>query len=184
MFNLLRPWAFLQIRPVLPDMRWVIYFLPAIFSGIVILTSFLINSDGTDIFSNDSILIKIGGLVQSLPGFYIAALTAIATFHKPDLDQHLLGTPLYLVDYQGNRIQLTRRRFLCVMLSYLTVQSITFSLLCILINNWNYTVFCSLNFKFLPFIVGYIIYFLFFQFLTITLWSIFYLGERIHTPNP
>lgn len=184
MISLLRPWSYLLIRPQTSDLKMVNYYLPLGLALVTIFSSYLINSDGATIFLDDSALIKIGSFIQTLPGFYLAALAAIATFSKPDLDAFLLGKELYISNEDGNEIRLTRRRFLTIMFAYLTVQSFVFSLLCVMINNINFSIFDYATNNYLAFIVGGFLFFIFWQLITITLWGIFYLAEKIHTPNP
>lgn len=131
------------------------------------------------------------GYVQNLPGFYIAALAAIATFPRVEIDQILAGNPspkIVNVDVQGNEtvIELTRRRFLCLMFAFLTAECIVLTVLSAL----GLTVAAPLrgaipDWAYLPlFAVATFSYFmLFFQLIVATFWGIFYLGERIHQSN-
>lgn len=184
MISLLRPWSYLLISPRTFDLQIVNYYLPLTLAFITIGCSFYINQDGTTLFLEDSALIKIGSFIQTLPGFYLAALSAIATFNKPDLDAFLLGKELYIKNEDGNEIRLTRRRFLTIMFAFLTVQSFAFSLLCVFLNNINFVIFDYSTNNCLAFVTGCFAYFIFWQLMTITLWGIFYLAEKIHTPNP
>lgn len=166
------------------DLKIVNYFLPFVLTLITVSSSYYVNQDGTTLFLEDSALIKIGSFIQTLPGFYLAALSAIATFSKPDLDAFLLGKELYITNEDGNEIRLTRRRFLTIMFAFLTVQSFVFSLLCMSLNSINFVVFDYSENNWCAFVAASIAYFIFWQLITITLWGIFYLAEKIHTPNP
>ena len=184
MISLIRPWSYLMIRPHTFDLKMVNFYLPLFLTLLTIACCFFINQDGNTLFLDDSALIKIGTFIQTLPGFYLAALSAIATFNKPDLDAFLLGKELYIVNEDGNEIRLTRRRFLTIMFAFLTVQSFAFSLLCVLLNSINFVAFDYATNNWLAFVIAGIAYFIFWQLITITLWGIFYLAEKIHTPNP
>jgi hypothetical protein len=56
-------------------------------------------------------------LLYVLPGFYIAALAAIATFNAPTMDVPLDGQNTELCSQEENiqTRKLTRRRFLCLL---------------------------------------------------------------------
>lgn len=73
-----------------------------------------------------AVIAKILGFVQNLPGFYIAALSAIATFNKTDIDKTMPApAPKLDIVVQGHNIaiELTRQRFLCSMFAFLTAES-------------------------------------------------------------
>lgn len=100
--QLLRPFGYLAIRH---PYKWIVdWFYPAI---LMLFTATLIYLHGG--FSS---AIKAGGtvslvlsFVQSLPGFYIAALAAIATFGKPDIDSVLPEpTPKIKIVFRGAEI--------------------------------------------------------------------------------
>lgn len=56
----------------------------------------------------------VNGLLQTVTGFYIAALAAVATFHLEYLDY----VPAYPFTLRGK--ELSRRQFLCYLFGYLT----------------------------------------------------------------
>ena len=125
--------------------------------------------------------------LQSLPGFYIAALAAIATFGSKSLDLIMSGSPPKInIDFNGGVLvdePLTRRLFLCSMFSYLTILSIFLTLIGIFgvvfaesfkkILIFNLQIYVKITFMFL-----YTVFVV--QLFTVTLWGISYLGERMH----
>jgi hypothetical protein len=180
--NIFRPWCYFIITPYTRDKLAIDWLLPICLTLILIVPTYMHNSDGQLLFINDSFLNRLLSFFQSLPGFYLAALAAIATFNKPDLDEYLLGTPLQLVDSNNNLVRLTRRRFLSIMFSCLTAQSF---LIILLTSYISANLYDTLN-LFSPiffWIIGFFIYLLFCQLIFITLWGLFYLGEKIHISN-
>lgn len=182
---LIKPWSYISIRPYLHQKLVVDFYLPLFLALITIgFTRYFVCNEAL-VFADNSALIKLGAFIQTLPGFYLAALSAIATFNKPDMDKYMFGTPLYMEIIDIGQIQLTRRRFLCVMFAFLTVQSFVFSISCIIFNSFNSDIFNHLlTFKEATYVTAGLIYFIFWQLMTVTLWGIYYLGERMHTPNP
>lgn len=94
----------------------------------------------SDLLKDGGFIKSISGFVSNLPGFYIAALAAIATFNREQIDYPLIGTngtPFIKITRtkENGRIvdtqeKLTRRLFLCMLFSFLTALSI-----CIVIFN-------------------------------------------------
>src|SRR5579859_4846912 len=75
-----------------------------------------------NIFGSRGLIEGVDSLLQTLVGFYIASLAAIATFNKASLDFEMPGDPPKLrVTQHGHSAKepLTRRRFLCFMFGYL-----------------------------------------------------------------
>jgi phage membrane protein len=137
----------------------------------------------------ETLLSDMLSLTQSLPGFYIAALAAIATFNKISMDYVMPKPPptLYITEGEKSiKIEMTRRRFLCLMFAFLAAQSI---FLCIILIfgkfiyipvsqgiQENYQIAATAIFMFF-------IFFMFFQIIITTFWGIFYLGYRLHKPE-
>lgn len=129
---------------------------------------------------------SIAEFVQALPGFFIAALAAIATFNRADIDVVMDGNHPPSLDTRINNsivnVKLSRRRFLCLLFSYLTVQSFVISILGFVSNSFGfvgedntivYNVFVTWGFV-------AIFMLLFCQLLTSTLHGLYYLAERVH----
>lgn len=144
---------------------------------------------GTGLVSDNGLIARVLGFTQSLAGFYIAALAAIATFNNEDMDRLMPGTPPTLAVYYNNGkeiIPLTRRRFLSQMFAYLTALSFLISLVSIVALSVGSNVKYAIDASYYT-IARQIFLFFYFLSLTqltmITLWGIYYLGERIHTPD-
>lgn len=181
--NIFRPWSYLSISPYTIDKLLVDWIIPLLLSICCVLTIYNFDASVYKLFDADSFIMKAGGFIQALPGFYLAALAAIATFNKPDMDELLLGNPLSMVDSNGNEVQLTRRRFLTVMFAYLTAQCFVFILLILLLGSMKQFLVPHYDWTYEPFIAVFFTYLIFWQLITITLWGLFYLGEKIHIPN-
>ncbi|WP_221898658.1 hypothetical protein [Bathymodiolus japonicus methanotrophic gill symbiont] len=141
-------------------------------------------------YSNSGIITKILGFVQVLPGFYIAALAAIATFNKTDIDK-TMPAPAPKIDIlvQGKSvaIELTRRRFLCSMFAFLTAESLIIIVLAIFATSF-YVPFKEIiheSWHILSsglFTLMFLL--LFWQMIITSFWGLYYLGDRLHQPNP
>jgi hypothetical protein len=178
-----RPWAYIRIFPRTIDKVLVDIILPLVLSILCVVSIYFLEINGYGLFDDEAAITKIGSFVQTLPGFYLAALAAIATFNKPSMDEFLLGGAINMIDPNGNEIQLTRRRFLTVMFSYLTAQSFVLILFVLLFHSIMGSLIDHFKWTYQPFILVFIAYFIFWQLITITLWGLFYLGEKIHIPN-
>lgn len=187
LYLLLRPWSYLLINPYQKEKKNIdIYYplaLATLSAGVIWYTS-----DNVFILPNkESLIAQLANFFQILPGFYLAALSAIATFNQPDMDKAMDGTQLKLKIFYNNaltEIRLSRRRFLCVMFAYLTAQSFIFSILVAFFISLPTPSFIWDFIEFITISINVLLYFIFWQLLLITLWSLYYLGERIHTPPP
>lgn len=166
---------------------------------------FIIHPKIDDPFKPNELFDCIKQFLQILPGFYIAALAAIATFNKPSLDE-LLDTPLSITTKEHGKVAaraLTRRHFLCYLFGYLSFLSIILCLIhSILINAspahilknivYNFFIFVDITlstetvekiFTITNFFLLYIFLIFFFQLITITSLGLFYLSDRLHWDN-
>lgn len=189
--ELSRPFSYLSIRHPAEGVQWVNWWLPLL--GSIALVALCGSMERrVDLFSASGVLNKVLAFIQSLPGFYLAALAAVATFNNPDMDRLMPGTPpTARILYNGKliKVELTRRRMLCIIFAYLTVLSFVLTMSSIaaltfaedlkaaiqasspLLVRWTKAAFTFIYFGAL------------FQMLAITLWGLFYLGERMHTPD-
>lgn len=141
------------------------------------------------IFGDSGLIAKLISFVQNLPGFYIAALAAIATFNRVDIDRAMPApTPKINIQLRGQTvaIELTRRRFLCALLAFLTAESLLLILSGILALVVAPSVKAVIPAQAQPWIViaSSTLYLLFFwQMLIVTFLGLFYLGDRIHQPD-
>lgn len=183
---LLRPFAYLFIQDNRKKgLDWRLPILLAFFTSLYL--SLLIPEK--DIIE----LIKsLLSFVQTLPGFFLAALAAIATFNRSDLDR-IMPTPTPTINIERNggkeEIKLTRRRYLTLMFSFLTAESImlivitSFGLFSVngivsYLLNWEY--YCPVLGNI---ILLFIFFLLFWQLIIVNLYGLYYLGERIHQPD-
>ncbi|QNR96689.1 hypothetical protein ICJ04_14485 [Stenotrophomonas sp. 169] len=123
-----------------------------------------------------------------LPGFYIAALAAIATFNRPDIDTVMPSpSPTLNVDIGGheNKIELTRRRFLAYLFAFLCWESFALLILCVfagLTAQGLFSVLGSLaSYGKWVFIFGLLC--LFWQLVFATGLGLYYLGDRLNRPE-
>ena len=183
---LVRPFSFLTIKHKSKIFFKILWLIPIFFS-IALTFFFWLTFEEVNIFGESGFLSKITSFLQSLPGFYIAALAAIATFGSKSLDLIMSGSPPKInIDFNGGVLvdePLTRRLFLCSMFSYLTILSIFLTLIGIFgvvfaesfkkILIFNLQIYVKITFMFL-----YTVFVV--QLFTVTLWGISYLGERMH----
>ncbi|MGG2419743.1 hypothetical protein ACQV9O_26640, partial [Ralstonia pseudosolanacearum] len=131
------------------------------------------------------------GVIQSLPGFYIAALAAISTFGKQTTLDMVMPKPTPVIKTRFGSgmvpIELTRRRFLCLLFSHLTAVSIILSLSgpflrtsAPVLKQYLDPLAASVAF----YAVAGIYLFLLFQMFFVTLLGLYYLSDKIHQPDP
>jgi hypothetical protein len=182
---LFRPFSYLLIDH---PKKWLVDWLyPLVLCASTIVVLGYLRTRGTVvIFSDAGLVSKCLGFIQGLPGFYIAALAAIATFNKTDIDKTMPApVPSLTSIYKGEKvvIKLTRRRFLCSMFAFLTAESIVLVLMSVFapatassFKGWiggdleSVTVYIFLIFYF----------FAFWQMIVTTFLGLYYLGERLH----
>lgn len=185
---LLRPFLYLKIKHASSTMPWMNWGLPALVSAGLVGTCALA-APTVNAFHAGGVFDRLLGFIQTLPGFYLAALAAVATFNRPSLDQLMPGTPPKAsVIYQGKplEVDLTRRRFLSLIFSYLTALSFAIALLLAVglplvepLRSWVpqsalEVLRAVASFGLLLFIA---------QLIVVTFWGLYYLGERMHTPD-
>lgn len=138
----------------------------------------------------DNITSSFSNLLTILPGFYIAALAAIATFNAPTMDTSLEGHDAYLCIREGEekKVYLTRRRFLCLLFGYLSFLSFTLYLAIAILKEASPTTFlCHVNFQaaeIVDFLLTGLMWLFFMQLICLTLFALFYLADRIHWRKP
>jgi len=161
--------------------------LPALLTLLVVVGLWLLKTP-VNIFGGQGLLERVLGFVQTLAGFYIAALAAVSSFNSPHLDRAMPApAPMMYIKYNGamQSVPATRRRFLTSMFAYLTALSIVLSLgaMAILVLapalklDWPNAV-STLHWSG---IFGFL--FALFQMTCVTFWGLFYLGERMLTPD-
>lgn len=187
--SLLRPFSYLAIdHPLKARVDWIYPSMLAIFTVIVV--GLLRHFGPVPIFSEIGLTAKLLAFVQTLPGFYLAALAAIATFNKIDIDLTMpKPTPSLDMVIGGKSVQilLTRRRFLCAMFAFLTAESILLIIFGISAISFSTTLKMlspppAHEWLSLIFMAGYS--FVFWQMIVSSFLGLFYLGERLHQPDP
>lgn len=128
LYELARPFAFLSAKG--PTIRWYRDILPLIVAA-VLTTTCLVLPVAMKLVGPDSVSSVLAPLFAGLPGFFIAALAAVATFQGGDLDRDLKGMTIW-IEVQGDArdTDVTLRVFLCHLFAYLTMLSIVAFLLC------------------------------------------------------
>ena len=157
-------------------------YLPLSFSilfGLLMLILYLV-ADYRLFFKSEAFY-YLTSFLQTLPGFYIAALAAIVSFSNEKLDE--INTDDCPIDKDG--YGMTFRRFLSNIFAYLAWVSIFLIIYCITLKyifeqeqvEINIYVFSAIYLSLLiPFS------FFFTQLISITAMSLSYLGDRIHRP--
>ncbi|MCV6588313.1 MAG: hypothetical protein OIF57_04675 [Marinobacterium sp.] len=178
-YQLTRPLSYLLIKH---DDKWLYdWLIPLLLTAGTLWLSVefipmhaLINKGG--------LISDITGFVANLPGFFIAALAAVATFNKNDIDQLMDNPPKISVMHHGKSlmVDMTRRRFLCVLFAYLTATSIMIVLLTKLFLAVELTTEYKVYFNWAG--VGFY-FFMLWQMVIATILGLYYLGERLHTPQ-
>lgn len=186
--HLLRPFSYLSIEH---KQKWRVDWLyPFILAMASVALIFGMKRFGQiSLYSDGGMIAKILGFIQGLPGFYIAALAAIATFNKTDIDKTMPApAPKTNIMVQGRSvaIELTRRRFLCSMFAFLTAESLIIIILAI----FSQSIFSPLKgiihapLQILASGLFMLVFFLlFWQMIIASFWGLFYLGDRLHQPD-
>lgn len=188
-YQLLRPFGYLTIRKVkgksLYD--WII----PLFLSVMSLLLISMSRGGIQLAAGDGGLAsKLTGFISNLPGFYIAALAAIATFNRAGIDNLLISnrnngdlqSPYIVVkDVKSNgipmtiEVEITRRVFLCLLFSFLTAESII-----LVIFSFLFSSLLLPGEAYLSLIYLSIFLFVFWQLIVSTFFGLYYLGDRIH----
>lgn len=116
--KILTPLTFLRLRS--DDLRVYQWIMPGVLA-LVALIGFYQLQVRPPVLTDKGLINTVNGLLNTLIGFYIAALAAIATFKNDTLDQEMKGrTPTLTVKRGGevDREKFTRRRFLVVLFGY------------------------------------------------------------------
>jgi|GEM_PF-1790393 len=190
--HVLKAFDFIKIKypPPSKNLNSLLYIVPMLLAFLFCIFFGVIDQAATDpkgvnVF-NHRAFDNISTFVQILPGFYIGALAAIASYMHPGMDNMITAPTPYLKETltSGSRqSKLSRRRYLTLMFGYLSAISII-SAIFIFFVRLAYDVEI---FKVSSFIYNCIYYPLLFCFFTIfcqmvliTLFGIYYLADRMH----
>jgi magnesium-transporting ATPase (P-type) len=184
-YQLSRPAAYLWIKD---KAKWQIDWLYPFLIAAALTTAFFFLPVPRHLYGEKGIVKELIGFLQILPGFYLAALAAIATFNKNDLDFHLPApTPQIDIKVNGKEveIELTRRRMLSYLFGYLTFLSLALYLAVVL----GTIAAPSAQKLFGAYLIAAKIVFLgtivlfFCQMIIITIFGLYQLCDRIHQPD-
>lgn len=179
LYQLSRPLSYLRIKH---GDKWIYdWFVPSMLTLITAALCYFF-TDHIKLVSPGGMIDRITDFIAGLPGFFIAALAAVATFNKNDIDDLMANPPKLEILYQGQpmMVDMTRRRFLCVLFSYLTASSI------FLVLATRIGLSLSLSSEIVPYMIAFgvlLYFFTLWQMITATLVGLYYLGERLHTPQ-
>ncbi|WP_263081016.1 hypothetical protein [Endozoicomonas sp. Mp262] len=192
-YQLTRPFAYLQIKH---EDKWLYdWAIPCIFTCLSL--AFLFFLSGLEqVVGDNGLLSSILGFTGNLPGFFIAALAAIATFNRKDIDQLVSGKKAEVKILNSNQfinIQLTRRRLLCLLFAFLTTESLLINLyghfgLAVTLNSEPQLTTIAIGDQSINMNLGavaswgYVTFFMFmlWQMITSTMFGLYYLGDKLH----
>lgn len=186
MFELvISPLAYLRIRHAT---KWMFDWLyPFVFSIATVALLWKFGRPGL-VAGASGLLDRLILVCSILPGFYIAALAAIATFNRPDIDNVMPDpTPTLKVDIRGtqNVIDLTRRRFLAYLFAFLCWESLALLVICVFagltahgVMSWLGSYAIIGKWMFLCILLT-----IFWQLVFATCLGLYYLGDRLNRPS-
>jgi hypothetical protein len=182
--QLLKPFGYLAIQH---PYKWVVDWLYPAILALLSIGLIALLADVSKLVDANGMVAMILSFVQSLPGFYIAALAAIATFGRADIDDILPEpTPKVVIKLRGkeNTIDLTRRRFLAMLFAFLTGESIVIVCACITllsfgsaINSYVYHAIPIGHYLFTTLMLG--LFIAIYQMILATFWGLYYLGYKL-----
>lgn len=182
---LIRPFFYLKIRH--QSKARADWMLPAVLTLLTLIVVYSIGAKNpVSVWQASGMVDRVLSFVQGLPGFYIAALAAIATFNKIDIDKKMPApAPKLHIQVRGvdQFIELTRRRFLCLMFAFLTAESILLIILSIFGITIRGAVVTAIPVSAVfpvHVLASAIYFFIFWQMVVVTLWGLYYLGDRLH----
>lgn len=181
--QILSPFSYLRINH---GNKWKLDWLwPAVLAMITCALILKFGQNGA-VGGKDGLADKLVIFCAALPGFFIAALAAIATFNKPDIDE-LMPDPAPRISIQirgkDNQIPLTRRRFLAYLFSFLCAESIVVMTMCAfapLIWPGLAGALPSSLASVLSAVFCFLLLYVFWQMIFATFLGLYYLGERLH----
>lgn len=181
--QLLHPLLYVFIKH--PE-KWKIDWLIPIVITVPTMLLFFFLEPKVNIYGDKGFIQSVTQFIQTMPGFYVAALAAVVTFSRESMDEIIPEPTPTIVDTlrgQRNEVRLTRRRFLSMMFAFLTAESFAVVILGIA------GTLLAPTFKvILPapiqviasFSVLFLYTFVVMQMIVTTCWGLYYLGSRIH----
>ena len=129
-YELGRWWAYRHIEH--PKMHLYVWVLPLLIaSGATAL--FFALPLRPSVTGKEGLFAAITQILALLPGFFIAALAAIATFARPEMDETMPPPAPTIMLNIGRKckVELTRRMFLSYLFSYLSIASLLLVAFCV-----------------------------------------------------
>lgn len=140
-----------------------------------------------NVWGSSGFINRLLGFIQNLPGFYLAALAAVATFGDESMQRLMPGTPPTMdLPHNGGTMKataLSRRMFLSAMFSYLTALSILLTIGALgglAVADAIKSMVAVATYPWLKFGATFIYLAFGLQLLSVTFWGLYYLGERLH----
>lgn len=192
-YELTRWWTYRRIKH--PKMHQYVWTVPLMITGIIT-AGMVMLPVSPSISGKDGVLDTVVQVAAILPGFFLAALAAVSTFQRPEMDVDMPSpAPEVKLRIGADTIEttVTRRMFLSYLFSYLTIVSLALVAFCTLANfiapsviwwissigsNWAGVISCILQVAVFSFVTYWCA-----SILTTTLHGIFFLTERMHQPN-
>lgn len=186
LYQLLRPLSYMEIRDA---SKWKIDVLLPIIFTIIITVAIGYMPIKVQVFGQSGLMTLLIGLLQILPGFYLTALAAVATFNRPDMDL-LLPKPIPTIKIsvkgKSQDIELTRRRMLSMLFGYLTFISFSLYFLAVsaqVVAPSVASIMTASEIFFLRNIFLLLFLFLLGQLIFITMFGLYQLSDRMHQPD-
>lgn len=183
--HLARPFGYLSIKGINGKKAYD-WFAPLTLTLLSVAYFHLCNFPFIDLIKDDGFIKTTSAFVANLPGFYVAALAAIATFNREQIDYPLIGstgTPFIEVKVikengitVNSKENLTRRLFLCMLFAFLTALSIVI----VMLNAYVSPVISISTNKLAHYVYAVFFIFLTWQLFVTTFFGLYYLGDRIH----
>ena len=178
---LFSPISYLKIKDEEASQKvWFDFLLPGILA--VCFSFTLLFLDETISINLSVLFSKFSGVINILPGFYIASIAAVATFDKADLNTDIKSMKLELF-YPKKGIEETpinKRIFLCSMFSYLTFLSVICSLSIVFVPVFVKILASSFYYEVFKEIGVFMLLLMLSQLATVTCWALYYMAHRIH----
>lgn len=172
------------------SLRSLLYILPCtlaiVFCSIFALIDYN-SAKGVNIFDHAA-FDNISTFVQILPGFYIGALAAIASYNYAPMDNVMsLPAPFLYEQVTGGQREskLSRRRYLTLLFGYLSAISIMSAVFIFIVRLVYAVKIVSVSaaiYNSVYYVVAFIFFFIFWQMIMVTLFGIYYLADRMHRP--
>lgn len=176
-------------RVICNKSRLALYVIPLLFTAAIVIPVFLLELD-VRVFGENGFVEKVLNYFEILPGFYVAALAAVATFNRNAMDTLVDKAPnkcpKIIFPNEVEPTLLTLRRYLCLSLSYLASLAFIISIACVMLSVFQDSPqgahILSQNTGF-SVLVCVVLAFFVWQFVFVTLYSLFLLSIKSNMPT-